>query len=347
MRTTLDKLKIKPLTKEQIIISLDRLTRFKDTEAKYIRVFRDIILNNLIFPKFKKNSFDEISYEEVKNYAEQIINYSLYSLGIKNSNDFSINQKINDYENSIFNLDKNTQILLFNKIDYKAAINLLDENIPLNLKWLKYLGSEENIIHSREKYHLHFPVEKIVLTEGITEEILLPKFAKLCGYDFDKNGVHIISAGGKNQVVKYFYRLSKNLKIPVFVLFDKDAVDNLYEINYKLRDFDKVHMLKCGEFEDLLPISLIKRTINNTMKNFYDITEDMLQRDLPMVKILDEFFKYHGLSEFKKAEFAQTVKTNIQSADDASEEIKDIISAIASLKSANEQIGTYSATRRK
>jgi len=337
MRINLDKLKIKPLTKEQIIIALDRLTRFKDTETKYLRVFKDIILNNLISPKFKKNCLDKISYEEIKNYAEQIINYSLYNLGIKNSNDFSINQKIKEYENSIFNLDENTQILLSGKIDYKAALSLFDKNMPLNLKWLKSLSCEENIINAREKHNLRFPIEKIVLTEGITEEILLPEFARLCNYDFDKNGVHVISAGGKNQVVKYFYTLSKNLKIPVFVLFDNDAIDNLDEINYKLRDFDKVHILKCGEFEDLLPISLIKRTINNTMKNFYKITDDILLQDLPMVKILDEFFKYHGLSEFKKAEFAQTIKANIESANDISEEIKDIISEIASLKTMNKQ----------
>ena len=36
-------IKIKPLTKEQILISLDRLTRFKNPEIKYLRVFKDII----------------------------------------------------------------------------------------------------------------------------------------------------------------------------------------------------------------------------------------------------------------------------------------------------------------
>ena len=41
-------LKIKTLTIEQLIISADRLTIFKDTETKYMRVFKDIIINNLI-----------------------------------------------------------------------------------------------------------------------------------------------------------------------------------------------------------------------------------------------------------------------------------------------------------
>ena len=48
-------MKYKKLTPEQIKISLDRLTRFKFTREKYLRVFSDIILSNLIEPKIKKS----------------------------------------------------------------------------------------------------------------------------------------------------------------------------------------------------------------------------------------------------------------------------------------------------
>lgn len=69
--------KVKPMTKEQILISIDRLTRFKNTEVKYLRVFRDILTNNLIIPKFKKTELEEMDFEEIKNWAEFVINYSL------------------------------------------------------------------------------------------------------------------------------------------------------------------------------------------------------------------------------------------------------------------------------
>ena len=59
-------MKIKPLTKEQLTISVDRLTRFKDPEIKYLRVFKDIITNNLIEPKLKKQELDNMDYEELK-----------------------------------------------------------------------------------------------------------------------------------------------------------------------------------------------------------------------------------------------------------------------------------------
>ena len=96
-------MKIKPLTKDQLIISADRLTRFKETETKYLRVFKDIILNNLIYPKFKKADLDEMDYEELKNFAQEIINFSID----EKFEDALINQRLMEYENSIFKLGQN------------------------------------------------------------------------------------------------------------------------------------------------------------------------------------------------------------------------------------------------
>ena len=157
-------MKIKPLTKEQLIISIDRLTRFKETETKYLRVFKDIIVTNLIEPKIKRHELDEIDYEDIKNYAEEIINSSVANI----QNDLQINQNLFEYENSVFNLSKNTQTLLKNKINYNAIINIFPDEIPNNLKWLKTYKGSLNTANS-----LGYPVQKIVLCEGITEEILI------------------------------------------------------------------------------------------------------------------------------------------------------------------------------
>ena len=69
--------KVKPLTKDQILISLDRLTRFKYTEEKYLRVFKDIILSNMINPRFKRHQLDVMDYSELTKLAEYVINSSL------------------------------------------------------------------------------------------------------------------------------------------------------------------------------------------------------------------------------------------------------------------------------
>lgn len=320
--------KVKPLTKSQIIISIDRLTRFKNTETKYLRVFKDILTQNLIEPKFKKTDLEKMDYSELRNWAEFVINYSLEMAGLTLENDYLINQRLLNYENSVFENNKNVQELLNNKINYKACLSYIDEKSPKNLLWLKNLEISSDIRKSRFDNSLRFPVEKVVIAEGATEETLLPEFAKRCGYDFDKEGIYVLSAGGKNQVVKLYYQLVESLKLPIFVLLDKDAKENLEEIQPKLRDIDKIHLLDCGEFEDLLPIKLVERTLDYELKNISMLEKEKLNEDIPRAKFLEEVFKTRGMHEFKKVEFAQMVKKNIKHEEDISPEVVEIIDEI-------------------
>lgn len=320
--------KVKLLNKEQLIISIDRLTRFKNTETKYFRVFSDILTNNLISPKFKKSEIEQMDYEQLKQWAEYIINYSLEDLGLYSDGDYVINQRLYDYERSVFNFDENVESLLKNKINYKGFSQLVDEKSVKNLRWLKALDESSNIQSVRYSESLRFPVEKVIIAEGATEEILLPEFGKICGYDFDKEGIYVLSAGGKNQVVKLYYNLVETLKLPIFVLLDKDAKENLEEIKPRLRDCDKIHLLECGEFEDLLPLDLVKRTLEYELNNISILEQEMFNTDEPRVKILEEVFKTRGMHDFKKAEFARMVKENIKTQNDISSEILAIIEEI-------------------
>lgn len=324
----MNNVKVKPLTKEQLTISIDRLTRFKNPEVKYLRVFGELITNNLIQPKYKKSDIEKMDSEEVKALAELIINLSLENFGLKKDDDYVINQRLYNYEKSVFALNENIENLLKNKINYKAFVTLIDENSPKNLKWLKALGNSKNIKQERFEDSLRFPIEKVVIAEGATEETLLPEFAKRCGYDFDKEGIYVLSAGGKNQVVKLYYRLVESLKLPIFVLLDKDAKENLEEIKPKLRPIDKIHLLACGEFEDLLPLELVQRTLDYQLNNISMMEKEMLNAPEPRVKILEEVFKTRGMHEFKKVEFAQMVKKNIETENDISDEIREIINEI-------------------
>lgn len=317
-------MRYKILTKEQIIISIDRLTRFKFTKDKYLRVFTDILTNCLIEPKLKKQDIINMDYASLSAYVSEIINVSLND----NQTDLVINKLLRNYENSIFNNDNDTQKLLNNTINYSAIISLLDDKCPINLKWLKQLSPSYSI-KDREEKHLKYPIEEVLLVEGITEEILLPVFSRILGYDFYDKGIQIIAAGGKNQVVKMYYELAEQLKIPIFVLLDKDAEDNINQIKPKLRDIDRIHLVSCGEFEDLLPKSLIVRTVNSHFTNFLTISEKDLEQDFPTAKILEELFKTKGLHEFKKAEFAKLVKENINNKSDISAEIAAIIEEIS------------------
>ena len=326
-------MKYKNLTKEQLIISFDRLTRFKNTKEKYFRVFSDIILSNLIEPSYKKSELHNMSAKDITSLAEEIINSSLVDINnnqlvVTTRGEAKINSILKDYENSVFNNDDETQDFLNNKINYNLFIPLIDESCPINLRWLKKISSGEDLVKLRHENALKFPIQKVLLVEGITEEILLPAFSKYLGFDFYKEGIQIIPAGGKNQVVKMYYKMADELKIPIFLLLDKDAEDNINQIKPKLRNIDKIHLVSCGEFEDLLPKTLIIKTINNELNNFASISEEDLDDYVSAVENLENIFKTKGLHEFKKADFAKMVCDNITQDSDISAEVSSIIMEI-------------------
>ena len=323
--------KFKPLSKERLILSFDRLTRFKPTEKKYFRVFSEILTNNLIEPKLKKHEFEELAPTELVRAVEFIVNSSLKTIVGDVPNDFSVNKRILDYETGLFDFDDNTKTLVNNKINYSAGLKLLEGGLPLNLKWLKIL-SNPNYTEELSRLHgLKFPVKKLVICEGITEEILLPEFSKILGYDFNKNGVQMISAGGKNQVVKMFYEFSQILKAPIFVLLDSDAKNNYEEIKPRLRAYDKVYLLEKGEFEDILALPLIEKTLKASIKNISLTPSEEPSKTEGMVHYLTEFYKKRGVHEFKKSDFALAVKENISDSDDVSVEFCKIIEELKSV----------------
>ena len=202
---------------EYIQICLDRLTRFKPVSERYIRVIDDVLSKYLIQTDEK---LSDIQMQRKIELAQTILNSAA-----KNLTDLKLNEIIKNDEEKIFYLTNEDREFLNSKIDFLALINLLDENtLPLNLKRLKFqnnLTSNE----TREKYATLFPVSKVVLVEGITEEILLIEFAKILGLDFKKEGIFVLGAGGKNQVARKYYKLIEEIKIPIFILLDSDAIE--------------------------------------------------------------------------------------------------------------------------
>ena len=294
-----------------------------------MRVFKEVILSNLIEPKFKKKDLDFFDYKSITYYAQEIINSSIKEYCEYSEFNNKINKKLLEYENNIFILNNETNYLLNNEINYASFVSMINSQSPLNLRWLSTLEQDYPI---NNDLALRFPIKIVLIVEGITEEILLPVFAQKCGFDFDKYGVQLISAGGKNQVVKKFYTLSEQLKIPIFVLLDSDAIENYEQIKLKKRKFDKIHIIKSGEFEDILPKPLIERTLNDYLANMNFVNDEDFKYD-KMVENLEDIFKSKGFHEFKKAEFAQLVKKHIGYNFDVSLEIQEIITQIKSILS--------------
>jgi len=66
-----------------------------------------------------------------------------------------------------------------------------------------------------------FFAKKVIIVEGETEEYALPIYTDAVGYNFDSNGVSIISAGGKNELDRLF-RVFNEFAIPSYIIFDGD-----------------------------------------------------------------------------------------------------------------------------
>lgn len=310
---------------EYIQICLDRLTRFKPVSERYIRVIDDVLSKYLIQTDEK---LSDIQMSRKIELAQTILNSAA-----KNLTDLKLNEIIKNDEEKIFYLTNEDREFLNSKIDFLALINLLDENtLPLNLKRLKFqnnLTSNE----TREKYATLFPVSKVVLVEGITEEILLIEFAKILGLDFKREGIFVLGAGGKNQVARKYYKLIEEIKIPIFILLDSDAKEIANLIIPKLRNKDKLHLIKTGEFEDILTGKLIKNALNFHFAQNMLNNENEFEENGHAVVELHDCFKNNGWGEFKKADFAKIIREYLHQAKNppVSDELKLITDEIKNL----------------
>ena len=121
-------------------------------------------------------------------------------------------------------------------------------------------------------------------------------------------------------------------KIPFFVLLDKDALSIKELIEPKLRKNDKVYLLNSGEFEDLIPIKILQKAINQVHLNEYNCVWDDFDINSSMVENLQNIYKKYGFGEFKKALFAsqlnEYILKNCTKSDFEDTEIPAIINAL-------------------
>jgi len=88
-----------------------------------------------------------------------------------------------------------------------------------------------------------FFAKKVVLVEGMSEELALPIYLEKAELDVLKEGIDIISVGGKGELAKW-WRLFTAYNIPCYVCFDNDAEDD--DKGNKRKDF-----LKTMKLEDI------------------------------------------------------------------------------------------------
>ena len=277
---------------------LDRLTRFEPAYVRYKRVLDDLINKFAPAHNFK---ISELTTPEKIKIAEYIINYTFENNQYLDKNTAEINEKLNklfiELEEKYFKFNEESYQYLSNRFNYYALIkNYLKINkIPKNVLWLEEIIKTnlnlEEIVNLRNNNGLLYPIEKIILCEGQTEELLIKPIFKLFNIDLDSLGVKVISAGGKNQVARKYYSMIEYSKTPFCILLDKDASAIKDLIEPKLREIDSLYLLNSGEFEDLIPRDILQKTINFIHKNDYNCIFDDFLSDSSMVHNLENIYK--------------------------------------------------------
>ncbi|MBR2385993.1 ATP-dependent endonuclease [bacterium] len=302
-------MKFKKIPIKHLIISTERLLRFKPTEEKYSRVFKDILNKYCIFENSKEK--EDLTLEDKINIASKIINNSTCDI----QEDSFIKNLINDIEKKSFAQNKESEKYLKNSINFNALLKTIEkENTYPSIKYLilKNENRSKKDGFLRKKAESFYPVEEIILAEGITEEILLPKLSKCLNIDFFENGAMVIQAGGKNQVGKKYLKLLEEVKLPIKILLDNDAEEIRKILEEKLRKEDKLCLIKIGEFEDIIPLELIIDALNENFK--YELKERIKKSEFAEknTKSLSEIYRTRGLGDFKKAEFAHLIEKYVE-----------------------------------
>ncbi len=334
------KIKYRYLSFDELVINLDRLSRFKLPEESYFRVFSSIVTKNLISPAgFSKKNIENMPFNLLSKYVEIIWNSSVTKLFGKQKNNLEANKALRLMAKIPFkNIDKNTKILLNTKLHISPILNNIKYDIsPLNIKFLikaNKIFNEKNKVSAkklealRHKYSLNYPINKLIISEGITEEILLPVFASKLNHPFNREGIAILGAGGKSKSPALYLKLKDKLKIPVVILFDSDASEISEKLQKNICKKDKIILIKTGEFEDILSLNLIKRSLNNEYKPATPLTKEELHIYDRMCKNLEMFYKSRHLGEYKKSKVSCIIAKNIKYKTDITNGIKDIIENI-------------------
>jgi hypothetical protein len=324
---------VKQITDQEIFdISLNKYIAFEEAKTfSSKKMLEDIIMREL------PEKPDEKLISEIKTLFEEenlILREKYFNL-----------QGLNIYDELYINTRCTTAFDIASFIEYLGdKTSTYTQNIQRiiklwecikNKKWkMENLEDFEYLYNfqiEEKSYNFGFPARLLVLVEGNTEETLLPLFCEKAGFDFNSNGIHLIGAGGKNQILKIYNDIKDKISIPVFMLLDKDGIDVEGRLENIIKPKDTYFIIEEGEFEDILKPELICRGVNNYYKVERHISIDEINNNIPKTKLFHHLWKEKGFEEFSKSAFAKIIAENIKEINDISTPLMKIIRKIENL----------------
>jgi len=180
-----------------------------------------------------------------------------------------------------------------------------------------------------------FYADVLIFVEGPTEKIVFPILARKIGINLDIPGISFIPIYGKScgrYHLKVWTEAVKNVQIPFFMIFDKDAVDEAKEYEKKgiLKVGENLFILKKGAIEEYYP----NDKLIQALKSEYDIEiseeEEKEIMKSPREENIKKFLqkKLQRYPSGWKVKIGQKV-AELMTEDEIDNEIKRIIERIA------------------
>lgn len=174
----------------------------------------------------------------------------------------------------------------------------------------------------------------LVLVEGNTEAVVLPKFVRLSGINPQEISPFFIPCGGANQLLRKFLHLRDITTLPILCILDDDAIEQSATIEDLLRERDRLHVWRQGEIEDTFPSLSLLETLNAYLHSLGVselLSADQLKDGERRTEQLDRIWRARGLGDFDKVGFAQFQTARIKQSSDIPDDAKKLLKILRSM----------------
>ena len=232
-----DSLKIKLLSSNELLTSLDRLTRFKYPLISKNRVYEKLLLNNLISPKMSLKNINNLPNGIINQIAQIVWDESLKQITQKKVPDISLNKYLAFEEIKTFSGKKMLEEIILRKLPDIADKDFINE--------IKTVLEENNLIIKSKYFELH--------GMNIYDEIYINIQS---AYPFD---IASFIESIENKNTEYPFNIQRIIKLWRFIKDKNLKLENI-------KDFEYLYNFQIAEksFNFALPARLLIIVEGNT-----------------------------------------------------------------------------------
>jgi hypothetical protein len=184
-----DKIVFKPLSYQELCISLERMLRFNNPVKKYDRVYREILIKHLFFPKISLKIYHEYTFEQINFLVQVIWNESVKKLKPEVSQSNLLNLYLLFEETKAFSAKEMIKKMV-------SSQNFYDEKAFLKIKnddFSQYLENLDEYSKAYIESKMIFPINISGFLEIAKEQNGMSKnIQRICWLDNEiKNSNHI------------------------------------------------------------------------------------------------------------------------------------------------------------